>query len=111
MSNWQIEWRIDASEIISVSPSDFSVSLLRELIALSLRDFQEFGQGIESVEANLSHVALYRAVEANDDVNYDVEPKRFTSVINKAKWTGNKINKNRKVNEVIRDQKNVWILL
>uniref|UniRef100_A0A0P5RVU2 Uncharacterized protein n=1 Tax=Daphnia magna TaxID=35525 RepID=A0A0P5RVU2_9CRUS len=88
MSNWQIEWRIDASEIISVSPSDFSVSLLRELIALSLRDFQEFGQGIESVEANLSHVALYRAVEANDDVNYDVEPKRFTSVINKAKWTG-----------------------
>ncbi|KAI9552346.1 hypothetical protein GHT06_022711 [Daphnia sinensis] len=87
MSNWQIEWRIDASEITSISPSDFSASLLRELIAMSLRDFQEFSEGIESVEANLSHLALYRAIEANDDVDYDVEPKRYTS-INKAKGTG-----------------------
>ncbi|XP_057378887.1 uncharacterized protein LOC130700895 isoform X2 [Daphnia carinata] len=88
MSNWQIECRIGASEIILFSPSDSSASLLHELIALSLRDFQEFSQGIESVEANLSHLSLYRAVEANDDVNYDVEPKRYTSVVNNAKWTG-----------------------
>jgi hypothetical protein len=53
-------------------------------------DFKESsGIGFDSVEANLSHLALYRAVEARDDVDYDGEPKPYSYVKDTERWTGN----------------------
>lgn len=90
IDNWQIEWRIKGSEMILLSPSKFSLSCLPDLVASSLMDFKESsGIGFDSVEANLSHLALYRAVEARDDIDYDVEPKLYSNVKYTERWAGN----------------------
>ncbi len=72
------------------SPSNFSQSCLPNLVASSLMDFKQSSIiDFDSVEANLSHLALYRAVEASDDVDYDTEPKLYTNVKYTERWTGN----------------------
>lgn len=68
--NWQIEWRIQGSEVIEISPPEFHATLT-ELIATALDHLNESNLDSANVEATLSHLSLYRAVEGKDDVEYD----------------------------------------
>lgn len=71
INSWQIEWQIRGTEIINCSPSSFFPNFPSELISLALNHLKGLDMSSDLIEANLSHLSLYRAVETSDDVEYD----------------------------------------
>ena len=69
INNWQIEWRIMSSDIAEVEPS--TGSYLSKIMQIALTNFEGTGYDPTNVEAHLSHLAIYKPVEASDDLDYD----------------------------------------
>lgn len=69
--SWQLEWRIEGSEIVEISPPEFHATLNTELIDVALYQLKESHWDPANVETTLSHLSLYRPVEPKDDVDYD----------------------------------------
>lgn len=73
IGNWQLEWHIKGTEILEIYPSKFQPFLQSGLIASALERLEQSNIDPSDVEASLSHLALCRAVETADDVDYDGE--------------------------------------
>lgn len=73
IGNWQIEWRIQGKDI-SLLPLNFPAFQFKKLVEFSLNHLRDSQLDGASVEANLSHMSLYRPVEAADDVEYEGNP-------------------------------------